>query len=173
MPELSSAYLPESTPWIELCTQLTRLVTASLRDEPALVSITVTGWLKGRGRLVERAVKLGCVKTDRVNLINVQSKCGTKVTVTAVEGCGDVVSVESSGREVSGRVLGNKIVLTHVAGKSVGMVELSGCVLVTKGTSLTEIIQQLQDITEVGRGVCWTVNLKSTVSCSIKFSDLE
>ena len=99
---------------------------------------------------MERAVKLGCVKTDGVNLINVHSKCGTKVTITAIEGRGDDVMVECSGREVSGSVFGGKAMLTRVAGESVGLVELSGCVLVAKGTSLTEIVQQLPDITEVG-----------------------
>lgn len=158
MPELSSAYLPESTPWIELCTRLTRLVTTPLSDEPALVSITVTGWLKGRGRLVERAVRLGCIKTDTVNLISVQSKCGTKVTITEAE---DVVTVECSGTRVSGSVLGGKTVLSHIAGESVGLVELNGCVLVAKGTSLPEIVQQLPGITQVGNDLCWTTFLSS------------
>ena len=150
VPELSSAYLPEYTPWVELCTRLTRLVTTPLSDEPESISITVTGWLKGRGRLVERAVKLGCVKSAAMNLINVQSKCGTKVTIMETEGCGDVVTVECGGMRVSGSVLGGKTVLSHIAGESVGLVELSGCVLVARGTSLTEIVHQLPGITEVG-----------------------
>ena len=98
---------------------------------------------------MERAVKLGCVKTtDAVNLINVQHQCSTKVTVT--EGSCDMTTVEcDGGLKVSGRVLGGSPVLSQVTSEAIGMVELSGCVIVAKGTTLTQIVQEVQGISEV------------------------
>ena len=151
MPELSKAYLPEAAPWLELCTQLTRLSTASLSEGPSEVHVSVGGWLKGRGQLVERAVKLGCIKsTDAVNLINVKNKCGSKVNVSEPDGCSDVVTVEyDGGLKVTGRVLGDKPILSHVTSEAVGLITLSGCVIVAKGTTLAQVVQEVQGISEV------------------------
>ena len=107
------------------------------------------GWTKGKGRLVERAVKLGCVRSEGVNLINVQAHCGTKVTVTEPEGDADVIKVECGGFTVSGVAIGNAPYLSCVDGKCIGLVKLSGCVIVAKGTTLTNIVQQVPSISEV------------------------
>lgn len=113
------------------------------------MSVSFGGWLKGKANLVERAVKLGCVRSKGVNLINVQSRCSTKVTVAELEGCGDVFTVECDGVKVSGVVLGDTPLLSRVAGQTVGLVELSGCVIIAKGTTCADIIQQVTNITEV------------------------
>lgn len=113
-----------------------------------MVSVTEAGWIKGKRNLLERAVKIGCcVSTDKVNLINILSRCQTSVKV--VEGEGDAVSVECEGVKLTGSMYGGRPVLTQIGGQSVGLVELSGCVIVAKGTTLSEIMQQVQGISEV------------------------
>lgn len=93
-------------------------------------------------------MKVGCcTSTDKVNLINVQNRCKTNVTV--VEGDGDAVSVECDGVKVTGNVYGGRPVLTQIGGQGVGLVELSGCILVAKGTTLSDVVQQVQGISEV------------------------
>ena len=151
VPQLASAYLPEAGPWLQLCTRLAKLATATLKGEPASVSVSEAGWLKGKRNLVERAVKMGCcVSSDKVNLINVQNQCKTSVKVVESEAdCGDDVSVECEGMKVTGSVYGGKPVLTQIGGQSLGLVQLSGCVLVAKGTTLSDIVQQVQGICEV------------------------
>ena len=145
VPFLSSAYLPEAKPWVELCTRLTCLVTSS---EPSLVEVTVGGWMRGKGRLVERAVKLGCVRSEAVNLINVQAHCSTKVTITESEES-DVITVSCGGVAISGVVVGNNAYLSCVDGKCIGLFKLSGCVIVAKGTTLTDIVKEVPSISEV------------------------
>ena len=147
---MASAYLPEAGPWLQLCTRLAKLATASVSGgEPATVSVTEAGWIKGKRNLLERAVKIGCcVSSDRVNLINVLSRCQTAVKVVEGDG-GDAVSVECEAVKLTGSVYGGRPVLTGVGGQSVGLVALSECVLVAKGTTLTEIVQQVQGISEV------------------------
>ena len=148
MPQLASAYLPECGPWLQLLTRLAKLATAFVKGEPSSVCVTETGWIQGKRDLVERAVKIGCcVSSDKVNLVNIQSLC--KTTVTVVEGDGGDVSVECDGVKVTGSVYGGRPVLTQIGGQSVGIVELSGCVLVAKGTTLSDVVQQVPDITEV------------------------
>ena len=156
VPRLASAYLPEAAPWLQLCTRLSKLATGCISAEPATISVTEAGWIKGKRDLLERSVKIGCcVSTDKVNLINVQSRCKTSVKV--VEGGeGDAVSVECEILKLTGSVCGGRPVLTQVGGQSVGMVELSGCVVITKGSTLSEIVQQLQGISEVSK---WTFQL--------------
>ena len=154
VPQLASAYLPEAGPWLQLCTRLAKLATATVNGrggEPASVSVTEAGWIKGKKNLLERAVKIGCcVSSDKVNLINVLSQCQTAVKVVECDGDGgDAVSVECEAVKMTGSVYGGRPVLTGVGGQSVGLVELSGCVLVAKGTTLTEIVQQVQGISEV------------------------
>ncbi len=151
VPQLASAYLPEAGPWLQLCTRLARLATASVSGEPSSVSVTEAGWIKGKRKLVERAVKIGCcVSTDKVNLINVQNQCKTSVTIVESETeCDDAVSVECEGVKLTGSVYGGRPVLTQIGSKRVGLVELSGCVLITKGTTLSDVVQQVQGISEV------------------------
>ena len=152
VPQLASAYLPEAGPWLQLCTRLAKLATATVGGggEPASVSVTEAGWIKGKKNLLERAVKIGCcVSSDKVNLINVLSRCQTAVKVVECDGGGDAVSVECEAVKLTGSVYGGRPVLTGVGGQTVGLVELSGCVLVAKGTTLTEIVQQVQGISEV------------------------
>ena len=148
VPQLASAYLPEAGPWLQLCTNLTKLASASVSGEPSSVSVTEAGWIKGKKNLLERVVKMGCcVSAEKVNLINVLSRCQTSVNV--VGGDGDAVSVECEGVKVTGSVYGGTPVLTQIGGQSVGLMELSGCVIVVKGTTLSEIVQQVEGISEV------------------------
>lgn len=150
VPKLTHAFLPEAAPWLKLCTRLARLVTATLVEEPSVINVTVAGWLRGKSDIVGRAVKMGCVKSERVNMINVQNQAKTKVTVVELqeEGSG-IVTVECDGVKLSGTVLGESPVLTCVGSECVGLVKLSGCVIVAKGISLADVVQQVSSISEV------------------------
>ena len=150
VPRVAVAMASDVAPWLLLVTRLTNLIVSSLSSEPQAITVTInTGKLKQWSEVIERAVMVGCVSGEgRINVVNVKILAKTAVTVVEddnVEG----VSVKCEGLTVDGNVLCPVPVLTGINGTGMGLIELSGHILVFKGVSPSDVINKVDGINEV------------------------
>ncbi len=105
--------------------------------------------MKQRSRFLTSALLVGCL--DDANLVNARSvgrETGVEVTVNLCEGV-ESVSVSCDGVQLCGTVLGEAPVLTGLNDVTFDLVSLSGTLVVTKETTLFDLVSKLSQITSV------------------------
>ena len=106
--------------------------------------------MKGRSRFLTSAALVGCL--DNANLVNARSlgrAAGVEVTVCLCEGVEGVSLSCVGGVSVCGTVLGGAPVLTGLNDVTFNLVSLSGTLVITKATTLVDLIPKLSQINSV------------------------
>ncbi|XP_064401143.1 D-3-phosphoglycerate dehydrogenase-like [Halichondria panicea] len=151
VPELSNALNPDSSPWVALTSRLAQLLQAISTNNIKSIKLCLTGPnMKGRSRFLTSAALVGCL--DNANLVNARSlgrAAGVEVTVCLCEGAEGVSLSCVGGVSVCGTVLGGAPVLTGLNDVTFNLVSLSGTLVITKATTLVDLIPKLSQINSV------------------------